>query len=214
MPNALTGFRIDVKDLLNQTARREIASAAISTVQSRIRNSQDITDSTATPYSQRGPIYIPVVNGLKHWNSNNPNRGYLRGVGHNKYLRTYGVSKRYTSFAKKNGTSGDGPSRTGNSLRFKNWEHFKKYLGHSGSRDLEVTGKMLRSILVTDNQPFSVSIGFIDDKEEAKMKGNQARSPQFGFSPNDIERIYKAFDEMLDRNAKSIFEQLLRQSAP
>lgn len=209
--NALTNFQLTVKDVIPENVRKQVGRAAIETVINRIRNAEDVTDSPATPYSAHGPIYIPVARSFRGggWKAGKA----IKGVGSNSAYG-YGVSRRFASTRNSAGATIDGYSRTGHSLRFENYSHFKRYLGRSGSRDLEVTGEMLRAIGITENVHASVSIGFDDLKQEMKMKGNQNRSVQWGISPNDMEKLYALLEGILDARAQSMFEQLLRKSTP
>ena len=61
-----------------------------------------------------------------------------------------------------------------------------------------MTGAMLRDIQVTQVEAQRVSIGFGDQKQELKMKGNIRWSPaSWGWSPMDEKAIFEAFVQLL-----------------
>jgi len=85
---------------------------------------------------------------------------------------------------------------TGKSLKFANYAAYKIALGKSGLRDVELSGKMLNAISIVGMTATSVTVGFTREAEHEKAKGNQARDPFFGLSPNDraiVSAVAKGF---------------------
>jgi len=67
----------------------------------------------------------------------------------------------------------------------------------SETRDLLLTGRMLGSLRVdVDQRELTATIGFTDETSLQKARGNQARTPWFGFSPRDraaLNKLIQAF---------------------
>ena len=67
----------------------------------------------------------------------------------------------------------------------------------SETRDLLLTGRMLGSLRVdVDQRKLIAKIGFSDGGSLQKARGNQARTPWFGFSPKDraaLNKLIQAF---------------------
>lgn len=197
--NSLQSFTINPKKIFTPTVSNKIGATAIEAIRSRIRDARDISDSPAAPYSPNGPIYIPVVSGHK---GRDKFRGRKGGVA--RQGDGYGLTRRFANKQNAHWQS-DGYSRTGNSLRFENWQHYKQYLGHRGDRDLEVSGKLLGSIVITEADATHVSIGFVDARQEAIMRGNSARSEQWGLSPEDIKIIDMIVEDIIKQRIEDIF---------
>ena len=74
-----------------------------------------------------------------------------------------------------------------------------RYAKRKGSvkRDMLLTGRMLGSLRVeVDERELTATIGFTDETSLQKARGNQARTPWFGFSPRDraaLNKLIQAF---------------------
>lgn len=93
---------------------------------------------------------------------------------------------------------------SGKSIKFANRAAYKRALGKSGNRDLQVSGRMLGSIgivSVTDN---SVTIGFLRQEEEEKGRRNQNIDPWFGLSEQDKVAVTKFAAQFLPELAANM----------
>lgn len=113
------------------------------------------------------------------------------------------IRKSGVTITKKGGRNKTAPAAgivardTGKSLRFANYSEYKKALGKSGLRDLELSGKMLNAIVIVKQTERSVTIGFSREGEHAKGRGNQAREEWFGLSPKDRAFILAQAQKLL-----------------
>lgn len=126
---------------------------------------------------------------------------HLEGLGHNVRMKHFGVK----------GVRGQEITpqyRNLKSARFEDYAAFKRAIGHSGERDLSVTGAMLRDIGVTENAQEYVDIGFASEKQEGKMLGNLKHSPNsWGFSPKDQDAIEEIFASLIEERATELLGQ-------
>ena len=70
--------------------------------------------------------------------------------------------------------------------------------GGEKTRNLLLTGRMLGGLTVeVDESKFTATIGFSDGASVEKARANQARSPWFGFSPNDRAQLNKLIQNLM-----------------
>lgn len=195
--------------------RRELGELVELTVLKRIGESLNATDQEALEYSRRGPIYIPIVGNLGQHNAYGKRfTGRMGGVGYNKGAGTYVVSKRYANrtnkaiaeaFAGTGEDTGISIVSGGKTMKFEDYAAYKQFLGHSGTRDLFVTGKLFGSVEIVEETPNSVSVGFQDDEQAQIMADNDKRDQTWAFSPNDEQVIVNRFEEMIDLKLAEAF---------
>jgi hypothetical protein len=94
--------------------------------------------------------------------------------------------------------------RTRKSLKFANYSDYKKALGKSGLRDLELSGRMRGAIGIVKQTGSSLDIGFLREEEHLKAQGNQKLEPWFGLSPNDRKFIVDQVKGMLPEVIKGM----------
>lgn len=159
---------------LNASTITAIGGFGIQTVRQRVSRHINADDAPALPYSPKGPIYVPIF-----------------GVGEIQRGKRQGQRRIKTNLGGRFGFNKRDLKRMGvdftgqRSIRYENYAEFKKALGKSGERDLQLTGRMLNAITIVNQTPTSVSIGFTRQQEAKKAAGNQKRDPWFLFSPND-----------------------------
>ena len=195
-----------------------IGGAAIHSLRERVAANRNVKDAPAKPYSPRGPIYVPISG-----------RGQLKRGGQlvKRNKSTLGGREILTSadlrklklkgaIILKRGQKG-GPAKglvlrdTGKSIKFRDYAEYKRALGKSGLRDLELSGRMLNAIAIVRVDAFvvsgggvgggSVTIGFTRELEHLKAQGNQRRDEWWPLSPTDVVNVTKVAKQLLPKIA-------------
>lgn len=162
---------------------RQLGAVAMDTVLNRVNRHQNADDAQAKPYSPRGPIYVA-----------NTSAGRTKSALGGRQVLT----PKDRSAIRTAGRGGlMGKTRGGKTTRFANYAAYKRALGKSGSRDLELSGQMLGSIGIVRQTPGNVVIGFLRESEHLKAKGNQRRDPWFALSPKDQAAVARRAAEIL-----------------
>jgi hypothetical protein len=168
----------------SQAGLRQLGAAAVETVLARVGRHQNANDGPARPYSQRGPIYVP-------------NAG-VQGRAKQRLGGREVLSSKDRSAIRKAGRGGlMGKTRGGKTTRFANYAAYKRALGKTGQRDLELSGRMLGSIGIVRLSASSVVIGFSREAEHQKAKGNERHDAWFALSPRDVTAVVKHAAEVL-----------------
>jgi hypothetical protein len=199
-----------VADLFNPEELAKIGAALIQAMKARFADATDANDSEAPAYSPRGPVYLPLQNNAKN-----------RAAGRNLKGR-FSLSRRAAKRGQENiaiaevqaGQSfnlGGDVSRSGNSLKFPDYSAMKQFLGKSGNRDLELSGKMLGAITVAEVGQDYVEVGFTREEERAKMQGNQRWADMWGISDKDGEHVGAVVDEIVAAKGDQLAEQIVRE---
>ena len=161
---------------------RSIGATAEQSIRERIASGRNFRDAAAKPYSARGPIYVPVfgvdrlASGLRRTKTN------LGGV--------FGLSRREAGLVVR---SGAGERKRGaKSVKFEDYAAFKRALGKSGRRDLELSGAMMAAFGVLEADEREVWLGFLNQRDARKAEGNERIERMIGFSPRDVDAIVRA----------------------
>ncbi|GAC1700149.1 MAG: hypothetical protein NVS9B4_00990 [Candidatus Acidiferrum sp.] len=175
--------------LLDRNAWTIVGSAAITKVIKRIKTEhRNVSDSSAKAYSPNGPIYVPVT-GKSRTKASLGGREMLSRFDIHK-ARSFGSGGQFGRTAHgRTPTANGSVTPSGKSIKFANYAAYKKFLGKSGDRDLELSGKMLNNIDILAISDTSVEIGFKSSEQEAKMLGNIRVDDEWGFSPSDAKAI-------------------------
>lgn len=220
-------FQTDLFEIPKLTPEqlRRVGGVMVEALHRRVSSFRNALDQPAKPYSTRGPIYVPVSGVGSVFRA--PRRYSGTTAGLKKKLEAAGADlspfllpRNKTTFggrevltkkdlAKmrsigilaggkgKRGTPLGQVTPSGKSVKFANYAAYKKALGKSGNRDLELSGRMLGALSIVDLTPTSVTVGFTRAEEELKAQGNQARDPWFGLSPADRSYILSVINGML-----------------
>lgn len=197
--NGLTRIKAPI---FTQPQIKAIGGAAIDTLQERLSNHKNVNDAPAKPYSPKGPIYVPI-SGRGTMTKKLPG-GATSVVPRNK--TNLGGRQVFTQKdLKKMKLSGVVIVRkgsaavpvagkivvrsTGKSLKFANYSEYKRALGKSGLRDLEVSYKMRGAIAIVSLAGSKCEISFTRELEHLKAQGNQRIDPWFGLSPSDRKNV-------------------------
>ena len=167
-----------------QAAVRQLGAYALDTVLARVGRHQNANDQPAKSYSPRGPIYVP--------NAGVQGRS-KRALGGREVL----TSKDRTAIRQAGRGGLMGKTRGGKTTRFENYAAYKRALGKTGLRDLELSGRMLGSIGIVRLNANSVALGFIREAEHLKAKGNQGRDEWFALSPKDVAAVARKAAEII-----------------
>lgn len=169
---------------LTEQDRTLIGGQAIGLMFHRVRDKHTGSDDAPMkPYSPKGPVYIPVT-----------------GRGRTK-TSLKGREVLSSRDIRKMKGAGATVQRTRKSVKFANYAEYKKALGKSGQRDLELSGRMLGALTITRNTPEAVELGFTREEEHRKALGNEHHTPWFGLSPKNQASltglVKKIFDKIL-----------------
>ena len=156
---------------------KRVGAFAQSTVLARVSRHQNADDRPAKAYSPNGPIYV----------ANSGAGRSKRALGGREVLSP--ADRRAIRNAGRGGLMGQ--TRGGKTTRFDNYAAYKRALGKSGQRDLELSGRMLGSIGIVRLTADTVVLGFTREAEHQKAKGNQARDPWFALSPQDVAAVQR-----------------------
>jgi hypothetical protein len=201
---------VTVADLFSPEELTRIGAALIQAMRARFADAIDASDSEAPSYSPRGPIYLPLQNNARN-----------RAAGRNLKGR-FSISRRAAkrrsediavgeAMAEQSFNLGGDVSRSGNSLKFPDYSAMKQYLGKSGNRDLELSGKMLGAMTVAEVGEDYVEVGFSREEERAKMQGNQRWADMWGISEEDGEHVGTVVDEIVAAKSDELAEKLVRE---
>jgi len=160
---------------INARTLTQVGGYAVQVIRDRVAEALNANDAPARAYSSRGPIYIPVYGVGRTKAGKTRSKTNLGGV--------FGFSKRDIKVSKQ--TLGRGRK----TIRYDNYTAFKRALGKSGNRDLQLSGRMLNAIAIVEQAATAVTIGFTRQEEALKAAGNQRRDPWFAFSPRDQAKI-------------------------
>jgi len=159
---------------------RRIGGEAIAVQRRRIvERHQGSNDAAMKPYATRGPIYVP-----------------LTGKGRSKTSlggRQVLTPRALTAAKKEGRVAAKTPSKK--SVKFENYAAYKRFLGKSGNRDLELSGDMLRGMTIVRQDANSITIGFTREDARKKAEGNEKRVPWFQLSPADQKAVIEAFEK-------------------
>jgi hypothetical protein len=194
-----------------------IGGFAIEAMQKRLDACQNLLDQPAKPYSTHGPIYVPI-SGVGTFTP----KGALSGLRVKRNKTTLGGREVFTHrdvqkiksspgiiYIEKGSTATPQAGkivvkRTRKSLKFANYSEYKKALGKSGLRDLQLSGRMRGAIMIVKQTGSSVDIGFSREEEHLKAQGNQKLEPWFGLSPNDRTVVMDQVRDMLPEVVKNM----------
>jgi len=195
-----------------------IGGFAIEAIHKRVDACQNLQDQQAKPYSPRGPIYVPVTGGSYHPKGTLPGYKVKRtktALGGREIFTPANIRRLKNSAGIVVVDKGSSASpqagkivvtRTRRSLKFANYSEYKKALGKSGLRDLELSGRMRGAIGIVKQTGSSVEIGFLREEEHKKAQGNQAIEPWFGLSPKDKKLVIEQARAMLPEVVKGMIK--------
>jgi hypothetical protein len=199
-----------VSDLFSPEELLRIGGALIQAMKARFAEATDADDSEAPAYSPKGPVYLPLQNNARN-----------RAAGRNlkgRFSLSRRAAKRRSediavgeAMAERTFNLGGDVSRSGNSLKFPDYSAMKQYLGKSGNRDLELSGKMLGAMTVAEVGEDYVEVGFSREEERAKMQGNQRWADMWGISEKDGEHVGTLVDEIVAAKSDQLAEQIVRE---
>lgn len=211
-----------------------VGAVAIEEMATRVDRFQNVLDAPAKPYSPNGPIYVAIsgvgtitrlpkrVSGLK---LKDLPAGIKGSLTVKRTKTTLGGREVFTAkdiatlkrrgvvvidARKKKGKTtkvtgiGGAVVRTHHSLKFQNWAAYKKALGKSGNRDLQLSGRMRNTIAIVTLTDSSVEIGFNSTQENLKALGNQAIDPWFGLSPNNKTAVVARMQQLLNQSVSTM----------
>ncbi len=197
-------FSVKIKSIqfipeLKLTTRqtKEVGVFAIKTLINRVQNKYtDVHDTQMPPYSSK-PIYVKVgtAKGKVVLKS-----GRVVIAPLNKSVKVIDIRQGGSKGKFKNSIV-----RGKGYIRFPNRATYKRYLGHSGNRDLTETGKMLGAIVIlsaTGVYAKIITLGFRDIKQEGKARGNAAIADWMGLSPSDQIKVVKLVNSIFEENLK------------
>jgi len=173
-----------------------LAAAVVTTIRMRARDRRHgVDDTPMKSYSPKGPIYVPITGG-KTGQTKTSLGG--REVVTQKDLRVM----------RRRAKAGQGPavkiSKTKKTVKFENYREYKLSLGKSGERDLELSGRMLRSIKPVRISAKEIIIGFGREEEMKKARANQKIERWFGFSQRDARQILQDASRICELPLKSV----------
>lgn len=173
------GQRLEVKPI-DAALLRRVAGEAIISTQERVQQRQlGSSDTPMRGYSLKGPIYVPIT-GPGRTKTSLAGRPILTPKDLRR-ARVGGIVIARTSSRK--------------SAKFPNYAAYKKALGKTGQRDLELSGSMLRAITIVRIEKNAVVIGFTRDDERKKAEGNEKIDHWFELSPSDQARVIAVFEQ-------------------
>ncbi len=208
----------------------ELGGHAINSMRQRANSARNVYDNPAKPYSPRGPIYVPIsgrgtiTRGLT---SDTIKRGQVGNIvsfdagkktvtlkrnkstlGGREVLTVKDLSKLRAKgiiVLKKGAKTPKGGGKlivrdTGKSIKFANWAEYKRALGKSGLRDLELSGRMLNAIVIARSGEGYVELSFAREEEHKKAQGNNRIDPWWGLSPSNQAFVLGQAARMLAAN--------------
>lgn len=223
----VTGTEVFKIPKLTPAQMTQLGGAIVERLRTRVAAFRNLNDAPAKPYSTRGPVYVPVsgvgtiVRGLKGVGGKAGSTAFLKKNLSPEALLKFTEKRNKTSLGgrevftkqdiaklKRSGVIGNKATAlgritpSGKSVKFANYAAYKKALGKSGNRDLELSGRMLGSLGIVQQTDTSVTIGFTRHQEERKAMGNQLRDPWFGLSPADSKYLTDLGGSLLAGNLK------------
>jgi hypothetical protein len=203
-------LNIHAGTLLTRIQMVQLAGVAIDTLKNRVARRIDVNDQPMPAYSPSGPLYIPITGvgtilkeGAKKPVARNTSTLSANYVFTKKDVNSLRKAGLVTLTGPKAKTARIKPPHnitplghvtpSGKSIKVKNWEAYKKLLGKSGARDLEVKGHMLAAISIVDQDlsTGAVTIGFLDQLQELKAQGNSKYANWWGLSDSDSDLILR-----------------------
>jgi hypothetical protein len=199
---------------LSSTDMRQVGALAVLELRKRIARHINTNDAPMKPYSPRGPIYVPIfgVGKITRFNKElgateevrrtKSSLGGVQGLSHAdiRKMKARGIhivstpkriARKYPRAAKLGKKQSRQIRRTGKSMRFPNYEAYKRALGKSGRRDLELSGSMLGSIGIVGVAANQVVLGFLRQDQEKKARGNQRIEEWFALSPSNQKVVFE-----------------------
>jgi hypothetical protein len=172
------GDRIELKHMDAATMQRVGANAIALRRDDIVQRSLGSSGTPMPAYSPKGPIYVATT-----------------GRGRTKTsLKGRQVLTEADLRAARRAGSKIARTRSKKSAKFPNYSAYKKALGKSGNRDLELSGSMLNSITIVRQSKNSVSYGFTREVERKKAEGNEKIAPFFGLSPDNQKQVGDEFE--------------------
>src|SRR6185312_3201902 len=188
---------------MSPAQRQKLGARIVEVLRNRMFNSINVFDGPAKDYSPYGPIYMPLTWGIRKERVGNsifswPGRG-VRQLGGRYSVKKSDYLKHLTKlgYPVRVGGKANLQYRDLKSAKFANYAEFKEFIGHSGKRDLSLTGKMLADIAMVADTESEVQIGFNSEEQQQISKGNERYNPAWGLSPSDRDKVKETFDEIV-----------------
>ena len=201
---------MNLSDILSPAEMLRVGAAMLQSMKARFADAIDVNDSEAPLYSPKGPVYLPLQNNARNRKAGRNLKGRF-SISRAAAKRGHENIAIAEVQAERSFNLGGETSRTGNSLKFPDYSAMKQFLGHSGLRDLELSGKMQGAMTVVESGGDSIEVGFTREEERAKMQGNERWASMWGISEKDSEKVSEMIDEIIAAKQDVLAEQVLRE---